>query len=619
LSGQNYIAVGLTTEKQLVINGTAGDFFGALNNGAITTLKGNARRFVGDTMSAGGIIIQGNVQRGVGLAMSGGIIVIRGNVSGDIGQIAKGGTILVSGNCGPRSGAYMFNGELIVAGNVGKDTGLNMTGGTIFIGGKIGSSGLNTQVRSLTGADEQKLKKYFEHYGITKDIEGFKKILPMSKTPFKNKFFDLKTKPTDLASAEKTFLEKIRSEIINKAKNDQLTMYGPSFDGINSNFGKLAILPTQVTPIKNNSLLFDEIELSQSIGHKVDSPLSIEIPIILSTRGTGIISKSCKMAHIFAAAKLNTVVDIGGGISSEELELKSKHKGKIIHHWDSARLSTNIKQLTTGNAIQIELGVGGAGSLQTIIPSSKIIGELNEMWNLPEGTEIILPPKIFDFDVPADLKRHVELLQESTEHRIPVLIKLAAGDVYEDVKLAARAGPDAIVLEGIDAYHQNLPTITSNNLGLPALASISQAVRAMKASGADKRNVKLIISGLFSSGADVFKTLAMGADAVAINKAAEIALGCTLCGQCNLNICSEGIATTHPEKEIKLDWVEAGQKLVNFFTTINHELKLLMVLAGLRNINDFKPNILRALDYDTAAVTGVPLAGFNKTIPMWEH
>ena len=204
LNGQNFIAVGLSVEKQLTFEGTAGDFFGALNNGAILNLIGNARRFLGDTMSNGGIILKGNTQRGVGIAMTGGIIVIRGNVNGDIGQLLKNGTIIVSGNTGPRTGAFMINGELIIAGDSGKDTGLFMYGGTIYVGGKVGSLGDNTQLRELDGSDILKLEKYFEHYGIKKEPSGFKKIVSAMKNRWKERWFQLSdTNKTDENRSDK--------------------------------------------------------------------------------------------------------------------------------------------------------------------------------------------------------------------------------------------------------------------------------------------------------------------------------------------------------------------------------------------------------------------------------
>ena len=75
LTGQDNIAVGLQKEIELIVEGEAGDFFGALNSQAILNLNGNVNRFLGDCMSGGGIIVSGNAGFGVGSYLSGGIIV----------------------------------------------------------------------------------------------------------------------------------------------------------------------------------------------------------------------------------------------------------------------------------------------------------------------------------------------------------------------------------------------------------------------------------------------------------------------------------------------------------------------------------------------------------------
>jgi glutamate synthase domain-containing protein 3 len=340
LSGQNYIAVGLTTEKQLMFDGSSGDFFGALNNGAIINFKGNARRFLGDTMSDGGIILQGNAQRGVGHAMTGGIIVVRGNVNGDIGQLMKSGTIIVSGNCGPRAGAYMFGGELIVAGNIGEDVGLNMVGGVIYVGGKARALGNNTQVQNLTINDESKLKKYFNHYGIDKDTGEFNKIVPVTNTPWKDKVFNLKP-GTDNAQdsvENETRINKDACEIVSKTRSDLLSLHGPVISDEKSYLDRLSIIPIQTKPIKDIKFLDADLDTQISIGGRLDSPLVLDIPFLLSNRGSGVVSKSCKMAYIFAAAKLKTALDNAGGTYPEEFELNKKHGGKLIHHWNTSRL-----------------------------------------------------------------------------------------------------------------------------------------------------------------------------------------------------------------------------------------------------------------------------------------
>ncbi|MFP3398728.1 glutamate synthase-related protein, partial [Brevibacterium sp. SIMBA_078] len=64
-----------------------------------------------------------------------------------------------------------------------------------------------------------------------------------------------------------------------------------------------------------------------------------------------------------------------------------------------------------------------------------------------------------------------------------------------------------------------------DNVGIPTLAAVRQAVEALEDLGM-KGKVQLIVSGGIRTGADVAKALALGADAVAIGQGVLMALGC---------------------------------------------------------------------------------------------
>lgn len=62
------------------------------------------------------------------------------------------------------------------------------------------------------------------------------------------------------------------------------------------------------------------------------------------------------------------------------------------------------------------------------------------------------------------------------------------------------------------------------HVGIPTLAALPQAVRALEELGVH-REVQLIVSGGIRGGADLAKAMALGADAVAIGTAALMELG----------------------------------------------------------------------------------------------
>ncbi len=166
LKGQDSIAIGVQEKIEITINGTAGDYLGAFNNGGILILHGDCGKMCGDSMGSGGMIIMGNAGHGIGTCMHNGIIVVKGNVDGDIGINMSGGMMIIDGDVKGDIGCGMTGGTLVITGDVGGSFGKNWKEGIIYIGGKKPLIGHEEKPRTLNRSQELKLGKYFDHYNI---------------------------------------------------------------------------------------------------------------------------------------------------------------------------------------------------------------------------------------------------------------------------------------------------------------------------------------------------------------------------------------------------------------------------------------------------------------------
>ncbi len=187
LAGQDCIAVGISKNVVIFIEGNSGDYFGALNAGASIRLTGNAGKFLGDTMTGGEIIVKGDVMHGLGAFMSGGSIVVKGDAGGRVGIMNRGGTIIVHGSVKNYTGLYMMDGDIVITGNSGENTGHWMMRGAIYVGGDVGSLGTNAKAVPLTEADKRKLAELFKKYSIEEKPESipmYKKIEPEKYAAF---------------------------------------------------------------------------------------------------------------------------------------------------------------------------------------------------------------------------------------------------------------------------------------------------------------------------------------------------------------------------------------------------------------------------------------------------
>jgi len=59
--------------------------------------------------------------------------------------------------------------------------------------------------------------------------------------------------------------------------------------------------------------------------------------------------------------------------------------------------------------------------------------------------------------------------------------------------------------------------------------------------------------------------------------------------------------------------------LANFIKATVEEIKILTMLSGHSDIKDLSEEDLRAVDPNTAAITGLKLIGYERRMPWWEN
>jgi glutamate synthase domain-containing protein 2 len=246
------------------------------------------------------------------------------------------------------------------------------------------------------------------------------------------------------------------------------------------------------------------------------------------------------------------------------------------------------------------------------------------MRELPPGVDQRSPARHPDWLGPDDMIIKLEELREATDGQVPIFVKLGASRVYDDVKLAAKAGADVVVVDGMEGGTAASPEILQDHTGIPTLAAVSEARQALQDIGLYGQ-VQLIIAGGIKSGVDAAKALALGADAVYIGTAALIALNCNkplyvedyhqlgtepyACHHCHTGRCPVGITTQDPELMQRLPIPEAAERVANLLHAMTLEMQMLARACGKADVHDLEPEDLRALTLEAAAIAGIPLVG----------
>jgi len=356
--------------------------------------------------------------------------------------------------------------------------------------------------------------------------------------------------------------------------------------------------------------------------------ISISTPVYITGMSYGALSRSAKTALAKGAAKVGTATCTGdGGMLTEE----RKYSATMIYQVNASRYGVTPQDMMSGDAVEVVVGQGAKPATGGLLMGQKVSAIIAKKRELPPGIDQRSPTRHPDWLGPDDLGIFIEMLREVTDWRVPVQVKIPACRVKDDVKLAAKAGADGIVIDGMQAGTGASSEVVLDHSGIPTLPGIVLAREALEELGLLKK-VYLVASGGIRNGIDAAKAIALGADAVAIGQAAIIALNCNrelpgitdfvrevgvpagYCTKCHTGKCPVGITTQDPLLEKRLAIDEAAVRVANLLSSMTLEMKLITCALGKRNVHDLTVDDLSALNLEASMMAKVPMVGSGGTL-----
>jgi glutamate synthase domain-containing protein 2 len=350
-------------------------------------------------------------------------------------------------------------------------------------------------------------------------------------------------------------------------------------------------------------------------------PIELAIPVAIAGMSFGALSAQAKEALGRGATLAGTSTTTGdGGMTPEE---RSQSK-TLVYQYLPSRYGMNPDDLRKADAIEIVIGQGAKPGGGGMLLGQKISDRVAKMRSLPMGIDQRSACRHPDWTGADDLEIKILELRELTAWEKPIYLKIGASRPYFDVALAVKAGADVVVLDGMQGGTAATQDVFIENVGIPILAAIRNAVQSLQDLGLH-RKVQLIVSGGIRNGADVAKALALGADAVAVGTAALIALGdndphyedeyqalgstAGCYDDWHEGRDPAGITTQDPVLAARLDPVLAGQRLANYLKVITLEAQTIARACGKSHLHNLEPEDLVALTIEAAAMARLPLAG----------
>jgi len=342
-------------------------------------------------------------------------------------------------------------------------------------------------------------------------------------------------------------------------------------------------------------------------GRYAKKPIHNDIPISISAMSYGALSKSTKTSMGLASAMVGTSTNSGEGGMLPEERAAAKH---YIYQITPGRFGFSIHDLRRADAVEFYISQGAKPGLGGQLMASKVTDELAKIRGIPKGIDLRSPSRHPDILGADDLVIKIEELREATDWQIPISIKMGAGHMRHDVKIAVKDMVDMVAIDGIQGGTGAAPEVVLENIGIPSLAAIIQAIDGVNEMNR-RGDITLMLMGGIKDGVDAAKALALGADAVAIGTAAILAGSCIACIQCHSNKCPTGITTHKTDLEARYEIQRNAEWIAMFLRNMAREVTAITLASDKDNCHDLNRADLRALTPEASAITGIPMLGTN--------
>ena len=602
---RHHIGVGLTSPVKVHVHGSAGYFCAGLTDGATFTVDNNVGWGLGDNMYTGSVVVGGNAGAIAGVAIRGADVVVKGNIGSRAGQVMKAGTLLCAGNANFMAGYMMYGGRIIILGESGEKLGEDMSGGEIFLGGKLRSLGSDAEVTDLSEAEVDDIRAFLERYEIPFTGTFQKVVNAGKKLRYSTTEAQVRSLPFFGFSGESDYWNaKIQEDIHIKSQIGRYRVRGYGGARELPHLADLAFKKDMSRAGQDGDPV-KAVRMHTLIGGKNGAnPLDLSMPVLIAPMSYGALSRSTKQAIGIASSLAGIAENTGeGGMSDAQRDAASQ----LIFQCLGGRLGWNIHDMKRADGLEIYISQGAKPGFGGQLMAKKVTKELAEIRGIPAGIDLRSPSRHPDILGADDLVIKVEELREATGYKLPVSVKLGAGRISDDIKIAVKDGFDFIELDGMQGSTGAGGAEIMEYVGIPTLSAICEALDALDEIGR-RDDAEIVLMGGIRDGIDSVKALCLGADAVALGTSTIIAGGCIACMQCHIGQCVTGIATQDPEHEARYKPQVEARNIHRYLEGVRWQIAALTQALGYDDVTKLNRDDLVALTPEAAAITKLTYA-----------
>jgi glutamate synthase (NADPH) large chain len=320
---------------------------------------------------------------------------------------------------------------------------------------------------------------------------------------------------------------------------------------------------------------------------------SHKLPFLIASMSFGSQGEIAYRAYAEAAFRLNMLSVNGEG--GEIPDLLGKYPFNRGIQIASGRFGITAETINATNLIEIKVGQGAKPGEGGHLPARKVTQKVAAARHTRPGVDLISPSNNHDIYSIEDLAQFIEELKTiNPKARVAVKVPVIPGIGIIAVGIA-KADADIIYLTGYDGGTGAARSHSLRYVGLPAEIGVVEAHRALSESGLRGR-VEIWADGGVRSAADAVKLMCLGANRVGFGTLPMVAIGCTICRDCQLGTCHTGITTQIETTDqaqamglkhfVPRDLEQATQALIHVFEGLGEAVRSIVARLGFQQAQE---------------------------------
>jgi glutamate synthase domain-containing protein 2 len=243
--------------------------------------------------------------------------------------------------------------------------------------------------------------------------------------------------------------------------------------------------------------------------------------------------------------------------------------------------------------VELKLSQGAKPGHGGVLPAAKVTPEIARIRGIPMGEDCISPAKHSSFSTPIELIRFIAEMRRLSGGK-PAGFKLCIGHPWEFlaiVKAMLETGitPDFIVVDGTEGGTGAAPLEFMDHLGMPLRDGLAFVHSTLVGAGL-RNKIKIGASGKITTGFDMARVMALGADWCNAARGFMFAVGCIQAQQCHTGHCPTGVTSQDATRQRAIVVSDKSVRVANFHRETVKALGELVAAAGLDHPHDLTPH-----------------------------